>query len=215
MNARTPTTRSGLTLVEVLMASAISTLVALAVASGASACYQFYESMMADTELSLRGRELRDKLLFHEVAPNNGIVHTGVLSGTNVTVSTTAISMTCETIGTAGTRGKRALRLKLDGTGKSRKLKEDALQTSPNWLAPSEMWVNTNWVDLVNSTDIATKNRLFIRLPLSISVRRPLGGTAVLSRTERISVPLFGKVQKTPNTTTGYNYKDPEENDQP
>ena len=212
MKTSHPITRRGLTLVEVMIASSISVLVMLSVASGASACYQFYESMMADTELSLRGRELRDKLLFHEVAPNNGTFHTGMLDGTNVTVSSTAINMTCATIGASGARGTRSLQLKLDGSGSSRKLKEDATQTSPNWLVPGGIWVNTNWTGFVNSDDLASKNRLYVRLPLSISVRRPFGGNAVLTRTERISVPLFGKFQQTP---ASFDYKDPEEEDQP
>lgn len=187
----------GFTIVETMFVSAISAIVAVAICSGASACYQFYESMMADTELSLRGRELRDKILFHEVAPHNGVFHTGLLSGKSVNIDTVALNMDCETVGSSGTRGSRRLRLMLSGTGSSKRLFEDATRVSSKWLAPGVTWVNTDWDNLVDATDLASKNRFYVDLPLSISVRRPLGGTAVLTRAERITVPLFGKVQPT------------------
>ena len=200
MKAPISRTRGGFSLVEVMIASALSAIIAIAVCSGASACYQFYESMMADTELSLRGRELRDKILFHEVAPHNGVFHTGLLSGTSVHIDTVALNMDCETVDTSGSRGSRRLRLMLNGTGSSRCLFEDATRVNSKWLSPGVTWVNTDWDHLVDTTDLATKNRFYVDLPLSISLRRPLGGRAVLTRAERITVPLFGKVQPTDTT---------------
>jgi len=197
VKAASSISRGGFTVVETMIVSAISAIIAVAICSGASACYQFYESMMADTELSLRGRELRDKILFHEVAPHNGVFHTGLLSGTSVNIDTVALNMDCETVGASGTRGSRRLRLMLSGSGNGRCLFEDATRVSSKWLAPGATWVNTDWDSLVDTTDLATKKRFYVNLPLSISVRRPLGGTAVLTRAERITVPLFGKVQPT------------------
>lgn len=197
MKAASSISRGGFTIVETMIVSAISAIIAVAICSGASACYQFYESMMADTELSLRGRELRDKILFHEVAPHNGVFHTGLLSGTSVSIDTVALNMDCETVGASGTRGSRRLRLMLSGSGNGRCLFEDATRVNSKWLDPGATWVNTDWDNLVDATDLATKKRFYVDLPLSISVRRPLGGTAVLTRAERITVPLFGKVQPT------------------
>lgn len=197
MKATASRTRRGFTLVEVMFASAISAVIAIAVCSGASACYQFYESMMADTELSLRGRELRDKILFHEVAPHNGVFHTGLLSGTSVHIDSAALNMDCETVADSGTRGSRRLRLILSGDGSGRRLFEDATRVSSKWLDPGVTWVNTDWDNLIDTTDLDTKNRFYVDLPLSITLRRPLGGRAVLTRAERITVPLFGKVQPT------------------
>ena len=197
MNGRFSTRRGGFTLVEVMVASAISVLVVLAIGSGASACYQFYESMMADTELSLRGRELRDKILFHEAAPANGVFHTGMLSGTGLNIDNASLNMTCETVGQSGARGTRRLRLMLSGSGSGKHLYEEATRTNAKWLSPHGMWVNSSWDDLINTDDLASKNRIYVDLPLSITVRRPFGGTAVLTRTERMTVPLFGKIQPT------------------
>ena len=192
--------RGGFTLVELMLASSISVIAAIAICSGASACYQFYESMMADTELSLQARELRDKILFHEVAPHNGVFHTGLLSGKSVSIDTVALNMDCETIGSSGARGSRRLRLILNGTGSSTRLFEDATRVSSGWLAPGGIWVNTDWDNLVDATDLEDKNRFYVDLPLSISVRRPFGGNAVITRAERITVPLFGKIQPTDTT---------------
>lgn len=194
MNRARHRQRGGFTLVEVMIASTISLIAALAICSGMSACYQLYESMMADTELSLRAREIRDKLLFHEAAPANGVFHTGLLSGKSPTIDTVALNMTCEAVGESGARSDRQLRLILNGTGTSTHLFEDATRVNADWLAPNAIWVNSSWGDLVR-TEALAGNRIYIDLPLSISARRPFGAPAVITRTERITVPLFGRVQ--------------------
>ena len=186
-----------MTLAEVLIASSISVIVMLALCSGTSACYQFYESMMADTELSLHSRTLRDKILFHAAAPENGTVHTGFLSGTNLVVNTSSLSMICATVGASGARGTRQMSLKLSGTGTSKCLAEVNAQSSDKWLSPPSTWINSSWDDLVDTTDVTTKNRLYVDIPLTISLRRPFGGRSSITRTERITIPLFGKVQPT------------------
>ncbi len=190
--------RRGMTLVEVLIASSISVVVLLAVCSGTSACYQFYESMMADTELSLHSRALRDKILFHATAPANGTVSSGFLSGTNLVVNTSSLSMICETVGASGTRGTRQMNLRLSGTGTSKRLTADNnAQSTDRWLSPSATWINSSWDDLVDTTDLNTKHRIYVDIPLTISLRRPFGGRSAITRTERITIPLFGKVQPT------------------
>ena len=197
MNTHRHAHSTGFTLVEVMIASAIAVFVVCAVGSAASACYQFYESMMADTELSLRGRELRDKLLFHEAAPRNGVFHTGMLSGTGVSIDTVALNMDCESVGPSEARGTRRMRLMLAGSGTGRHLYEEATRVSEKWLAPQGVYVDGGWSDIVDTSELAAKNRFSIDLPLAINVRRPFGSPAKLTRTEHITVPLFGKVQPT------------------
>lgn len=187
-----------MTLVEVMIASSISVVVLLAVCSGTSACYQFYESMMADTELSLHSRTLRDKILFHAAAPANGTVNTGFLSGTNLVVGTSSLSMICATVGSSGTRGTRQMNLRLNGTGTGKRFSsENSAQSTDKWLSPSATWINSSWDNLVDTTDVDTKNRIYVDIPLTISLRRPFGGRSSITRTERITIPLFGKIQPT------------------
>ena len=191
--------RSGFTLVEVLIASTVSTVIFLAIASTLTACFQLHEAMMADTELSLRTRELRDKLLFHEAAPHGNVYHAGLLSGLDASVDSASIGMTVETIPLDGVeRGTRTLRLRVEGGKDARRFRDDAADDDPTWLFPGRRFaIAEDWREIVDTRDLAEKSRIYIDLPLSATIRTPFGRPRQLTRRERLTVPLFGAVQPT------------------
>jgi len=69
--------RSGFTLTETLIATAIATIVTAAIASTFLFCHRMFRQTMAEAEASLAMREIRDKLLFH-AGPG---LDTGLLTG--------------------------------------------------------------------------------------------------------------------------------------
>ena len=76
MTARS--TRSGLTLIEMMIASSISMTVLFSVVTSLVFCYRMFHETLADAELTLALRGVRDKLLFPAAPGMDG----GLLSGT-------------------------------------------------------------------------------------------------------------------------------------
>ena len=74
--------RRGFTLVEMMFASTILTLVLGGVFSLFLGVQRLSRTAFAEAELAVRMRELREKLLFHAAPPHDGKVWSGILSGT-------------------------------------------------------------------------------------------------------------------------------------
>lgn len=79
--------RSGFTMIEMMVAVAVSMVVLSAVASTFIFCQRMFRLTMGEAELALAGRELRDKLLFHAgPALNEGLL-TGVASADSAAIT--------------------------------------------------------------------------------------------------------------------------------
>ena len=76
--------RRGFTLVETMIAAAIGVIVLVAVMSSFIAAQSMLHTAMAESELSLGMRELRDKLLFKASPDISGVHYAGLLSGTSL-----------------------------------------------------------------------------------------------------------------------------------
>ena len=74
--------RCGLTLVELMLAMTVFVIIAAALASSFLGGIRLLKATFATAEMSLQARELRERLLFHVTPPHDGMVWTGLLSGT-------------------------------------------------------------------------------------------------------------------------------------
>ena len=72
--------RQGFTIVEAMFATAIATLVFGGLASFLVVSNRLVGNAFAEAELSIRTREIREKLLFHVLPPSGGTVWPGLLS---------------------------------------------------------------------------------------------------------------------------------------
>ena len=79
MTTRGP--RAGFTLLEVMFATAIFSIVAASLATFFIGVQRLSRRAMATAELSVTMRELREKLLFHAQPAGDGVVRSGLLSG--------------------------------------------------------------------------------------------------------------------------------------
>ena len=79
MTTRGP--RAGFTLLEVMFATAIFSIVAASVATFFIGVQRLSRRAMATAELSTAMREMREKLLFHAQPAGDGVVWSGLLSG--------------------------------------------------------------------------------------------------------------------------------------
>ena len=77
------TSRGGFTLVELMITSVISAVILGAVVSSFFGGIRLLKATFATAEMSLRARDLRDRLLFHAAPTHDNTVWAGLLSGTN------------------------------------------------------------------------------------------------------------------------------------
>ena len=75
--------RRGFTLVELMLTTTIFAVVMAAVSSAFIGGMRLLKATFATAEMSLRARDLRDRLLFHAAPPHNDTIWAGLLSGTN------------------------------------------------------------------------------------------------------------------------------------
>ena len=84
---RTPHDRSGLTLVETMVAMTIATIVLLALVSTFLFCQRMFRLTMAETESTLALRDVRDKLLFRAGPTISSGLLTGKASADNASIT--------------------------------------------------------------------------------------------------------------------------------
>ena len=84
MSAALERLRSGFTLVETMMVAAIGAIVLTAILSSFMATQNMLRTAMAESELSLAMREMREKLLFKASPDISGNHYGGLLSGSNL-----------------------------------------------------------------------------------------------------------------------------------
>jgi len=193
--------RVGYTLTEMVMATAVSAIVMAAVGSSFLAAQRMLKTSMYEAELSLAGRELREKLLFRAAPEIDGVTYAGVLSGTNSTSvveggANPNIQMSCAGIG-AGLSDVRlqSMRIMLGGSAASRHLVNDRMpdkDAHSSWLWPGRFGLAESAISEIvgyDSSDSSASSayRLYVDLGL-------MADDGVVRR-ERIAVPVFGRLQ--------------------
>ena len=199
--------RRGFTIVETMVAAAIGVIALTAVASSFMAAYRMLHTAMAESELSLAMREMRDKLLF-KVSPDiSGNHYGGLLSGAALNEGEVrgynSVEMSGRTVGSSlGNMADSSLRLLVWTVGSDKVLINER---TPNkdahvrWLWPGTLALS----DCVAMSDILgydSRNsngsniyRINFDIGLEADVRRSDGSRIV--RRERVSVPVLGKLQ--------------------
>lgn len=188
--------RRGFTLLEMLIAVGLISILATSFMTTTVSCVKMFHGTMAQCELSVRGRELRDKLLFHiRKAENNGKTYAGLLSGLNVSVDTVAINMKTETVPSLLTLERddtQSHRLIVSGTNNTTSVMDDLAPHDNAHKRYLHVGGLFSGAAFYNDSAFREKNRLFLTCTVSAGT---LAGFDLGSRTERLIVPLFGKAQ--------------------
>lgn len=206
-----------MTLAELMVAAAVMSVVLLAVVSSFVTAQRMMRTAMAESELTLAAREIREKLLFR-MTPNLGGVHyAGLLSGTNaaqivessgaVLLRTSALGATLSDVRDQSMRLTVANEPGRDASGKAFTRYYFMNEHTPDkdahrrWLCPPAVsladGVRAGAVDAAYVTHPPSTERRVYRLNVGVNLQadvRNLDGTPIVRR-ERVSVPVFGKLQ--------------------
>ena len=201
------TSRNGFTLVELMVALAISALVLTAVTSALIGGIRLLNATYATAEMSMRTRDLRDRLLFQAAPPHNDTIWAGLLSGTNkadvLEGNATKILMYCAAMkddGSATANQTIQLIFKDYGTPECSSFSEDRYDEHwlRRWLRPGNLNFLTDsasrpplvWARKVDGSE--DHSRFYIHL----RGRTEVAGLPI-EHGERIVVPVFGRQQTT------------------
>ena len=203
MNAGGPFCRDGFTLVEMMLALAIFSLVVGGLMTSVVAIHKTSLDTFATAELSVRTRELRDKLLFHAAPPHGGCVWAGIRSGNagdgQQVIQGAKIRMLTFGVRTdTGNSVEQTIELVPSADGKSRRFVNDGDRTDERWtfkwLDPGRIGFLPDAgadVDAVESVPMGKDAEAFA-VNLSASVR-PHARADEIVHAERIVVPVFGR----------------------
>ena len=171
MNLRN--SKSGFTLAEVMVASSISIMVFAAISTTFLFCQRMFRSTMADAEMTLALREVRDKLLFH-AGPG---MDEGLLTGTTK-VDGSAITMKWTTDQNGFGNGPEKIRISVKKDDAGNYFANDQLEQSTvnqRWFCPNDFRLFGNWtatvdlprikIDLGNTKVGDVREKTWILLP--------------------------------------------------
>ena len=200
--------RRGFTMAETMVVTAIGAVILLAVGSSFMTAQRMLHTAMAESELSLAMRELRDKLLFKASPDISGNHYGGLLSGSGLNESEArnrnSVEMSGHTVGaTLSSTNSSSLRLLVWSVGGSRMLVNER---TPNkdahvrWLWPGSLALAdcTAMSDILGC-DARNANgsniyRLYFDIGLAAKNVHRNDGSQIVRR-ERVSVPVLGKLQ--------------------
>ena len=199
--------KRGFTLVELMLTVTISAVLMVAVSSAFIGGIRLLKSTFATAEMSIRARDLRDRLLFHAAPPHNDTIWAGLLSGTNnndvLEGNATKILMHCAALKfTDDTPVNQTIQLlfKDSGTSKCSFFSEDRYDERwpHRWLNPGGLHLladsqNTPPLTWARKDDNTEDHKRFY---IHLTGRTSVAGLPV-EHNERIVVPVFGKQQDT------------------
>lgn len=168
--------RKGFTLPEIMVATAISAIVLAAVCNFFIGAQRMMKLTLAQSELAIQSRALREQLLFHAGPSVGG--SSGLLSATDVTL-----------VGAAKSR--------LDAT--LPRFANGSVATSENLSLDAGPVRLTDIAFDAPGDSMTASNRFFVTLSGQVTV-----GGLVVRHDERVAVPLFGRTQPSdPNMESG------------
>jgi hypothetical protein len=185
----------------------ILVIVVTAVGSAFIGGVRLLKATFATAEMSIRARDLRDRLLFHAAPIHNETMWAGLLSGTNsndvLEGNATKILMHCAAMkNNAGTTANQTIQLifKDSGTAQCSFFSEDRYDERwpHRWLHPgglnllADCSATAPLVWARNADNTEDHSRFYIRL----TGRTDVAGLPV-EHNERIVVPVFGRQQIT------------------
>lgn len=201
---KTVRARFGFTLVELLMATFVSMIVLTAIGTSFLTAQRMLRTAMAEAELSLASRQLRNRLLFQASPPVDGSVYAGLLSATNLNDNQLALGVIQMSGGTVGatlqdvdTQSIRLSPSTFDGQNFILNEGTPEADAHRGWLWPSEMVMSKcDFSEIVNVAPYeATRNFVRLYVDLALETKPRVMGISPVARTERIMIPLMGKLQ--------------------
>ena len=201
------TSKNGLTLVELLVAASIFTVVTASVASAFIGGVRLLKTTFATAEMSLAARALRERRLFYAAPPHDGTVWAGLLSGTNNTPvlegNASKILMHCAALKSAnGTTANQTIQLifKDPGSRKCSFFSEDRYDErwSPRWLHPDnlDLFADSAQTPPLSWARKEDGSEDHSRFYIHLTGYKAVAGLPV-EHNERIVVPVFGWQQAT------------------
>lgn len=190
--------RAGFTMTELMIASTIMVIVMCSIGSTFMFCHRIMKTVTAETELSLGTRELRDKLLFKVAPYHDGIYYAGLLSATSKTARAAIESDACIMMYSPAYRASDGVmqsqdqRIIMWSDQGGYYLFNDRDRKNVRWLKPTTTHLISenggNMSSILDDSDLAIKNRFYFDVIMTVNGER---------RGERITVPLFGRIQPT------------------
>lgn len=214
------TSRSrGFTLVELMITVVVAAIVMTAVASSFIGGIRMLGQVYVESELSVRTRELREKLLFHAAPSHDGVVYAGLLSGTNanqvIEGNCEKILMYATVLRTGATNGqvtaanmanqRTELVFRDSNSKRCSFFNEERYDQNAafRWLRPGNLDFFAGRPSTGSSAGIITLDGQDPgRFYINVTARKTVAGFTV-GHNERIVVPVFGKVQKSEVNGTG------------
>ena len=215
--------RRGFTMVETMVASAIGVIALLAIGSSFLAAGKMLHVAMAESELSLALREMRDKILFKASPDVSGNHYGGLLSGKNLNEgdvrSFNAVEMGGRTVGAnLGSTADSSLRLLVWTVGGRKMLMNERTpdkDAHARWLWPGALalakWSDPeddveSMFDMLGYSARNSNGSNIYRISLDIGIAAHAFGDdgsrialrrdgERIVRRERVSVPILGKLQ--------------------
>ena len=193
---RAPRSRSAFTLVEMLLATAVFSLVVGGAGTFMVGAYRMTKGAFAMTALSVQQRELRERLLFRAVPIHDGVAWPGVLSGgserQSIVEGGAKILMSADGVnlatGAAVAGAGSNIHIVRHAAGAGGYFVNDGDQTRrESWLRPmGAACVPASWLEETAS-----------RAAVLVTLGAALDGIGV---TNRVTAARFGFVQPTPST---------------
>ena len=199
--------RGGYTLVEVMVSAAVGAIALAAVLSSFMAAQRMLHTAMAESELSLAMREMRDKLLFKASPDISGSHYGGLLSGVSLNESEirafSSVEMSGHTVGSSlGSTADSSIRLLVWTIGGRKMLINERTPDKDGhakWLWPGSLALAgcSSLSDMLSYDSRNSNGSNIYRLHLDIGIAADGGradGSQIVRR-ERVSVPVLGKLQ--------------------
>lgn len=198
--------QSGYTLLELLIAVSIFSLVVASIGTSAVACLRLCRTAIVEAEISLRARELREKLLFHVRLPTATTVYDGLLSAPSTSrVDSVAFTYEGEQLPIGdipnGNRARQSHRILLAGSGdQTYPMDDHAPHNTANerWLRPGGFYLDgdaytaESFITTVQETSRNALSRAQVYIAVTATTS---DGTVLGRREETMIVPFLNSVQ--------------------
>lgn len=196
--------RRGFTLSETMVAMLVAGIVLVAIMSTFISAQVMMANAMAESEMALAARSVREKLLFHVSPMIDGVHYAGMLSGTNsgwvVESGSGYVLMGMSALGTSLSDIRpQSMRLILGESGSDRYLFNERTPDKDShvgWLWPGRIpLVESSMLDIVSydSRGSGPADVYRVNLDMNFKVNGPRNRPII--RGERVVVPLMGRVQ--------------------
>ena len=207
MSAAHERVRRGFTRVEVMVVTAISAIVLTAIFSSFMATQNMLHTAMAESELSLAMREMREKLLFKASPDISGNHYGGLLSGSglneNEVKNFSSVEMSGHTVGSSlSSTSDSSVRLLVWSVNDTKMLINERTpdkDAHARWLWPGGLALADcdSMSDVLNykARNLNGSNIYRIYLDIGIAADVQMRDGSQIVRKERVSVPILGKIQ--------------------